>query len=83
MRIYHLQIISGKVYIVPPHRVFHERPKPAQVQLATLALRFDLPDIDFMLSTTDICPTAQEAHLSHNISTEKCPQLVSGMVVSP
>ena len=78
-----LQIIGGQVYVVPPHRVFQERPKPAQVQLAALALRFDLPDVDFMLSTTDICPTAQQPHPSHNISTEMCPQLVRGMVLSP
>ena len=78
-----LQIISGKVYVVPPSRVFQERPKPAQVQLAALALRFDLPDVDFMLSTTDICPTAQQPHPSHNISTEKCPGMVRGMVISP
>lgn len=72
-----MQIIEGQVYIVPPATLFQTRARAAQLQIASLAERQKLPDVDFMLYTADVCYPDDLPHKSYDGNYDRCPHVVS------
>ena len=74
-----MQIINGDVFLVPPARIFQTRARTTQLQIESLALRYELPDVDLMLYTSDVCQLQLQPapYRSHDENFERCPQLVS------
>ena len=57
-----LQIINGTVYLVGLTGNYQTRAQAYQAQLAELSQLFELPDVDFVLSTGDKCKPGEAPH---------------------
>ena len=70
------QVINGSVFVTPPDMVLQSRERTAMYQLAHLYQTYELPDLDFMLYTSDFCPSQDLPHRSHDGKYDRCPRLV-------
>ena len=70
------QVINGSVFVTPSDMVLQSRERTAMYQLAHLHQSYELPDLDFMLYTSDFCPSEDLPHRSHDGKYDRCPRLV-------
>ena len=72
-----VQIVNGSFYLVGPTSNFQGRSRNIQHQVMELHRKFALPDIDFVLTTSDRCKTGEAPHISHDGNQTRCERLVS------
>lgn len=72
-----LQIVNGSFYLVGPTPNFQGRSRNIQHQVMELHRKFELPDVDFVLVTSDRCKTGEAPHISHDGNMTRCERLVS------
>ena len=71
------QIINGSIYLVGPTVSFQSRARTLQLQLIDLQSAYDLPDVDFVLTTSDKCKPPDKPHRSFDGNLDRCQRLVS------
>ena len=72
-----MQIVNGSYYLVGPTSNFQGRSRNMQHQVMELHRKFALPDVDFVLTTSDRCKKGDTPHISHDGNHTRCERLVS------
>ena len=72
-----LQIVNGSFYLVGPTPNYQGRARNIQHQVMELHHKFSLPDVDFVLVTSDRCKTGEAPHRSHDGNMTRCTRLAS------
>lgn len=75
-----LQIIDGNPYVVGPEETYQTRNLATLRQLLNLAIQHKLPDVDFIISTTDECRDLHQPPRSTKGDDSTCDKNVSSHV---
>ena len=68
--------MNQSIYLVGPTSSYESRARGFQLQLMDLHSAYDLPDVDFVLTTSDRCKPADKPHRSFDGNLERCQHLV-------
>ncbi len=71
-----LQVINGSLYLVGPTKSFLSRARALQLMLLELQAKFALPDVDFILTSSDNCKTKFGPSRPSGSSQASCDRLV-------
>lgn len=70
-----IQVVNGRLYVVGEIPNFQSRSRTAQLQLMELQRDYQLPDVDFILTTSDKCKEAEGPVRSHDGNQTRCQKL--------
>ena len=71
-----MQVINDTVYLVGQACICETKSRTLQLQIADLHSRYQLPDIDFVMTAKDRCKPADKPHRSFDGNTDRCQHLV-------